>query len=377
MRLLLLDTDVNILYDAQTFRIQRYGGISRYFAELAPRMAATSGVDARVLAPAHNNAYLAALQGRHVIGWRTPAWVHRVRGGRHVERRLSRALESLTLALRRTDILHETYYTETPLPARRAARVLTVYDMIHERFAHLFDPDDPTPRAKRAAIERADLVICISDSTRQDLIELLDVPPEKVVVTHLAASLSVPESGAPRDEEPYLLYVGERGGYKNFAALVAAMQASPVLRELRLLCFGGGYISDDEARRIAETGFPRSQIEQRFGGDAELAALYRGALCFVYPSLYEGFGIPPLEAMICGCPVACSNTSSIPEVVGDAAAYFDPDDVESIAAAVESVVARPSRRAELTALGKLQAARYSWDRCAHETLAAYRRIAQI
>ena len=365
---------VNVLYDAQIFRQQRYGGISRYFAELAPRIGAMAGVKARILAPGHDNAYLADVGGKTLVGWRRNALAGRVRGGRRAERVLVRATESVARSVLRADVVHETYYVEAPPAARGAVRALTVYDMIHERFAALFDGTDPTSRAKRAAIARADLVFCISESTRRDLIELFEVPAAKLVVTYLSANLA-PAANAPAaggDREPYVLYVGERRGYKNFLGLVEAMQASPLLRSLPLVCFGGGPLSAEERGRIDAIGFPVDRISHAFGDDTQLARLYGGALCFVYPSLYEGFGIPPLEAMRCGCPVVCSNTSSIPEVVGAAGEYFDPNDVGSIAQAIESVIGSESRRHELKTLGFAQTDRFSWDRCAAQTFAAYR-----
>jgi glycosyltransferase involved in cell wall biosynthesis len=108
--------------------------------------------------------------------------------------------------------------------------------------------------------------------------------------------------------------------------------------------------------------------------DASLAALYIGATAFVYPSLYEGFGIPVLEAMTLGCPVLCSDSSSLPEVAGDAAEYFDPARTDSLRAALESVVGSATRRAELASRGRARAALFSWERCARETLAVYRSV---
>ena len=110
------------------------------------------------------------------------------------------------------------------------------------------------------------------------------------------------------------------------------------------------------------------------GGDDRLATLYRGASAFIYPSKYEGFGIPPLEAMHLECPVICSMTSSIPEVVGEAGEYFDPDDAESIRHAIERVLQSSDRRSELIALGRSRCNLFSWERCARETLDVYKRL---
>jgi glycosyltransferase involved in cell wall biosynthesis len=363
---------LRVLYDAQIFRQQRYGGISRYFCELATRLAGDASVTARIVAPHYRNEYLAALPAELVIGW--PAARFKRLG--KLSRFAGRFVERRTTARLQPDVIHETYFWGPLLRHDKAQRVLTVYDMIHERFASRFSADDPTPAAKRNAVARADHVVCISESTRHDLIETLHVPEHKVSVIYLSASIDAPARGpvATSDEAPYLLYVGDRGGYKNFLGLVAAVGASPLLRDLRITCFGGGALTAAEWEAIDRAGVARERIAHAGGGDDELARLYSGALAFVYPSLYEGFGLPPLEAMACDCPVVCSRTSSIPEVVGDAGEYFDPADLDSMRAAIERVAGSGELRESLRRRGRAQRRKFSWDRCAEETLALYRRL---
>ncbi|CAD5373972.1 Glycosyl transferase group 1 [Rubrivivax sp. A210] len=362
---------MKVLFDAQIFRQQRYGGISRYFCELATRLDAMPGVAARIVAPHHRNEYLASVPAPVVVGWHLGRWK---RLGK-LARLAGRVVERRTTAREAPDIVHETYYWGSPLRDPRARRVLTVYDMIHERFPQHFAPDEPTAAAKRRAVAEADHVICISHCTKRDLMALLDVPEHKVSVTHLSADMKPPPEPPRPDRAPYILYVGDRGGYKNFLGVVAAVGASPALRSLRLACFGGGDLKPEEWAAIDRAGIERERIVQQHGDDTALARLYAGAEVFVYPSLYEGFGIPPLEAMRCDCPVACSNTSSIPEVVGDAAQGFDPADTDSIRQALEAVAGVPSRQAELVARGREQLQKFSWERCAAETLDVYRRVA--
>lgn len=361
---------LKVLFDAQIFRQQRYGGISRYFCELASRLDALPDVTARIVAPHHRNEYLAELPPGVVVGWHGGPWK---RLGK-LSRLAGRVLERRTVARVQPDVIHETYFWGSPLRRTGALKVLTVYDMIHERFADRFDANDPTPAAKRRAVAEADHVICISHSTRRDLLALLPVDEAKVSVIHLASSLQPPPGPVPEGGAPYLLYVGDRWTYKNFLPLLQAVGASPALREFRIVCFGGGAMTDAEWAAVDAAGIARERVEQRHGDDALLARLYAGAFCLVYPSLYEGFGIPPLEAMQCDCPVVCSNTSSIPEVVGDAAETFDPAEPGALQAALERLVASPARRAELRALGRRRRQRFSWDTCASETLALYRRL---
>ena len=176
--------------------------------------------------------------------------------------------------------------------------------------------------------------------------------------------------------EPFLLYVGNRGGYKNFLRLLEAYGTSPQLKMgYELICFGGGAFHADELETMRTLGLVSGQVSQLGGDDQMLAKLYEHASAFVFPSLYEGFGIPPLEAMSHDCPVVCSNTSSIPEVVGDAGEYFDPADTESMRAAIERIVTSDSHRNLLIAKGRERLKHFSWDRCAIETLDIYRKLA--
>lgn len=361
---------MNVLFDAQIFRQQRYGGISRYFCELATRLDATPGVTARIVAPHHRNEYLAELPAGVVEGWHSKHWK---RLGK-VSRFAGRMLERRITARLKPDVIHETYFWGSPLRHPGALKVLTVYDMIHERFADRFDANDPTPAAKRKAVAEADHVICISHSTKRDLLALLPVDEAKVSVIHLASSLVPPAAPVASSGAPYLLYVGDRWTYKNFGQLVDAVGASPLLRDFRIVCFGGGAITPAEWAAIDGAGIARERIAQQHGDDAELARLYAGAFCLVYPSLYEGFGIPPLEAMQCDCPVVCSNTSSIPEVVGDAAQSFDPTQPGALQAALEALVSSNARRDELIARGRERRRQFSWDACATDTLALYRKL---
>jgi glycosyltransferase involved in cell wall biosynthesis len=173
-------------------------------------------------------------------------------------------------------------------------------------------------------------------------------------------------------DRPYLLYVGARGGYKNFKKLISVYsKSSKIHKNFDLVCFGGGKLHTDELQMITDAGIRPEQVIHFGGGDNILAALYKQAYAFIYPSLYEGFGIPPLEAMAIGCPVICSNNSSLPEVVGDAAETFDPLDEESIQAAIENVIFSSERRNELIKTGLTHHLKFSWSRCAQETKIIY------
>ena len=375
---------MKIAYDSQIFCAQVYGGVSRYFCEIAPRIAKIQGVQVSITAPMHLNAYLAHVPPGIVSGFRAPD-TDRFQTSRGVNyprlalRGLGLLMGDWMLRAMKPDIVHETYFSPYRLGSRRARRVLTIYDMIHEKFASSFPHADKTPRYKALAAARADHVICISESTRRDAIEILGLPPAKTSVIYLGFDLM---GGATMHSnlvlpvsEPYLLYVGNRGGYKNFLRLLEAYGTSPTLKaQYRLICFGGGEFSADELITMQKLGLKSGQVMQLGGDDKLLGKLYTQASAFIFPSHYEGFGIPPLEAMSHDCPVVCSNTSSIPEVVGDAGEYFDPADTDSMRMAIERVVTSDSHRKLLIMKGRERLKNFSWDRCAAETLAIYKTL---
>lgn len=284
----------------------------------------------------------------------------------------------LMLRLASPEIIHETYFFPYRLGPRSAKRVLTIHDMIHEKFAAYFDPNDRTSQFKMIAAKRADHIICISESTRRDLIELMGINADKISVVYHGFGLindKPAEEIALFCDKSFLLYVGARGGYKNFMGLLNAYIASIQLRKhYKLICFGGGDFSQEELEAIEKKGLSCDCVIQIGGDDQVLAMLYKTAIAFVYPSLYEGFGISPLEAMSFNCPVVCSNKGSIPEIVGDAGEYFDPTDIDNMRDAIERVVDSDSRRAELMEKGRQRLKMFSWDRCAKETAAVYRKL---
>jgi glycosyltransferase involved in cell wall biosynthesis len=361
---------MKVAFDHQIFAFQRYGGVSRYFFELASRLPAHAVSEVSVVAPLHINNYLAADSARDFTQGKYVPYTFR--GLPLVVGLANRFAAPLAWSRSNADIVHETYFATKPV-GRARRRVLTVYDMTHE----LFMPEAKFAiAAKRAAVNRADHVICISENTRRDLVRLYGIDPGRTSVVHLGYSLTAEAKAAGVDSggrRPSLLYVGHRGGYKNFSTLLQAYSSSPILREFELVAFGGYPLQRDEQKEIRRLGIT-DRVRFESGSDQELAARYREAAAFVYPSMYEGFGIPPLEAMSHGCPVVCSNAGAIPEVVGDAGVYFDPNNPEELRITLERVATTESLQADLRARGHARIAVFSWDKCAAETAQIYRQI---
>lgn len=362
---------MKIAFDHQIFALQHYGGISRYIVRLADHLAAI-GHETRIVAPLHINLHLDQSVSRH-SGIRLPGFPARAAPILLTANRfLLRALAERPFG--RPDLIHETYYTDRPVQFSGTPLVVTVFDMIHERMQQHFHPRDATSNRKRRAISRADHLLAISHSTKNDLCDLFDVSPEKVSVVHLGfegIQLLGP-AVSTHTGRPFLLYVGQRQGYKNFEGLLRALGSDPDLRSTYdVVAFGGPPLASSERQTAVNAGLRADGLHHLSGDDSVLAACYSSAAAFVYPSLYEGFGLPPLEAMSCECPVVSSNTSSMPEVIGDAAEFFDPGDNDSIIHAIKTVLSDTQRRQQLVQAGLQRLKAFSWDKCARETAAAY------
>lgn len=363
---------MKISYDYQIFSSQKYGGISRYFFELANRLANYDDgmIECLINSPVYVNKYLRCSGcNLKVNGISVPA-IPRTNRFRNT---INRLLSPLAFKRWQPDIVHETYYSPKRVSSPGSRVVLTVYDMIHELYPVHFSAGDKTKEYKKIAVDRADHIICISDNTRNDLIRFLAVPQDKISVVHLGFTLFHNNvAKLSRQTRPFLLYVGSRGGYKNFEGLLSAYTSRSELRDnFDLVAFGGGPLKPFELEVIQQLHVPHKQIHYISGDDSVLASLYQQAAVFVYPSLYEGFGIPPLEAMTFDCPVACSNTSSIPEVVGEAAIQFNPCDTDAIADALVKLLSSSTLRNTLIERGRDRVKMFPWDKCAMETLNIY------
>jgi len=294
----------------------------------------------------------------------------------------------LALARERIDVVHAQYAAPPFCPARV---VVTVHDLIHERYPEFY-PHDMVVKYRAIVpltIRHAAVVLTDSEYSKRDIMRRYCVPPDKVVVAlcaaesafqhmHDAARLAGVRARYGTGDH-FILSVGNIERRKNLKTLIAAyvrlLQAGVTCAKL-VLVGSKGWLHDDVFVEARESGYVDQLIFTEFVPEEDLVALYNAAELFVYPSLFEGFGIPPLEAMACGTPVVCSNTSSLPEVVGDAALMVDPLDVDGLAETMAQVLRDAALRARLSAQGPRRAALFSWDRTARITLDTYRRAAE-
>jgi glycosyltransferase involved in cell wall biosynthesis len=295
-----------------------------------------------------------------------------------------------------TQVFHSPWF---PIPAsygegRKVRNFLTVHDLIPVLFPEYFTPANVSQFKKNLECITPDTwVICNSNSTRSDLLNYCKkIDPEKVSVTYWAASSLFRQINDEQQighakmkyrlpDGPYLLTLATVEPRKNIRTLLASFRRiiyQEKIRDLNLVLAGTkGWkyreIIDDinSDRELSSRVFFTGYMD-----DADLAGIYSGSLAFVYPSFYEGFGLPPLEAMQCGVPVICSNTSSMPEVVGDAGILIDPEDAEALAESILKVYSDPDLRGKLSRRSLQQSTKFSWNTCLDQTIVNYRKSLQ-
>lgn len=345
---------MRVAFDGTIFGLQRVGGVSTYAWEMIRGLAAFPGLTLTLGLP---STVISDIAGAIDA---LPLTIERER----LPVKLARYLPS---PLRHADIFHSPYY-RAPLGGS-GKRVITVHDFVYERYR------DGLPRwihhwQKAAALRSADAVVCVSESTAIDLgryCPFID-PARVTIIPHGVDPATFFVSPTPRrDLADSIVFIGQRGGYKRFDLAVAAV----ALTGWRLGIVG--HAVDAAERELLDRRLPGRW--QQFGriDDAALRDIYAGARGFIYPSDYEGFGLPILEAQACGCPAVVANRSSFPEVGGDAALYAPEQIPESYAALLASL-GDDECRAAIVAAGLENAARFSWEQTTAATLALYRRL---
>ncbi|WP_198158562.1 glycosyltransferase family 4 protein [Sphingomonas hankookensis] len=362
-----------MLFSHDIFAAQVTGGVSRCMIEL---MRALDGVGYRPwqsFTGTNDNALLAEERkadwfDRHVVG-------HASRGGRRSalgtlanERQLRRIVSGSG-----TRVVHRTYHPIVDLLPSRTTVVETVHDLWD-----MVARDEAGPRAtlrrrmKRKALERADSIICVSQSTLNYLGDTLPTLVSRaVVIPHGTRRISDRPVAIDRPR-PFFLFVGKRDRYKNFSILIPALRGLP--QDADLICFGGGAFSNEEQEALAQAGLS-DRVRQLGGNDDVLAGYYEAACALLYPSKHEGFGLPLLEAMMHGCPVVAAPLTSLPEVGGTAALYADADDADAWTDHMRALMEDGDMRTRMIAAGHVRGERFSWVGTAQRHVALYEDLA--
>jgi mannosyltransferase len=334
-----------VYLDGIIFSLQKYGGISTYFREL------------------HNGLVKRNFRNQLIIYEKDSNFLVKNSNVELFNKRIFeryRSLESLPL----NSIFHSSYYRTS-----KQTNVITLYDFTYEKFGKGFF-DKVHINQKKKAIKNADIILCISENTKIDLLNYYpEAVKKKIFVTHLAASNDYFNKGLDyklRISDPYILFVGARSTYKNFIELVKSMKN---FSSLKLYIVGGGDFSNEEILLLQKCCKNRYKHFKNFDND-KLNDLYNSAICLVYPSLYEGFGIPVIEAMSASCPVIASNCSSITEIATGSAILLDETNDVSITEAINKILIEENFDL-FRKIGLKNSLNFSWDLTVQKTIDSY------
>ena len=357
---------MKFIVDGDVFGWQKTGGISRIYQEMLPLIGGKPELDISIALDAPLPDFIGSRINRSRILSLPMTW-RPWRIWSHLSPSINKFLKDVFWRTRSADVFLSTYFTS---PRISCPKICVVYDMIAEMFGHLFTPEwtEFQLERKKTAISRADMLICISRSTMTDLLRIYGVDRQICRVVYLAGFSSRDTNTVgmefSKNRQGFLLYVGDyRSGYKNFGFMLKTVTGSQSLGGYDLVVVSTSIPTKDEVRRFSDVSGGRCIRFENDCDDNKLKGLYSSCEVFIYPSLYEGFGIPVLEALGCGAPVICSNTSSLPEVGGDAVYYFDPRSENEFHTAMGKALG-DGRRDDLVKKRKEQAAKFSWDRTA-------------
>ncbi len=356
---------LKVLFDHQTFSLQKFGGISRYFCELMKNLPQdiiyeNSGLYSNNIYLQENfkGLYKSFFSGTEFRGKKTAI-------------NFPNKIDSvLKCSKGNYDVFHPTYYDPYFLKVNKKPFVLTVHDMAHEKFP-AFLKNDPAREFKNQLIYKADHIIAISEFTKRELLYFFDkLNPDNISVIYHGNSLSSDRINVVPSLERYLLFTGGRAEYKNFFALINAISSILIKYNIRLICTGSPFtiaeLEHFKEKKIAD------KVIHQYASDQELFSLYANAIAFIFPSFYEGFGIPILEAFAASCPVVLSSASCLPEIAGDAALYFDPQNTDEMANAIERTVTDSNLRAALIEKGNERLKLFNWSESAMLTAGVYK-----
>lgn len=360
---------MKIYYDYQIFLHQKFGGISKYYINLINHL--DSRVEKSIIAPFYKNYYL---NNQNKDAKKFVYIDIKTKNVNFISKNLNKAYTKFLYNYQTPDIFHFTYFNQKYYLKKKSSYVITIYDLIKEKFYNDKFKNEEINKIKYFSC--MDKIICISENTKKDLIDHYKLSPQLIEVVHLGVSFdkSYIKIDNKIPKKPYLLFVGERYRYKNFKNFILAYTKSNRLKkDFDILCFGGNSFTSEEINFFKEFGISQN-IKQINGSDLELNYVYKKARCFIFPSLYEGFGLPLLEAMNMDCPVICSDTSCFSEVTNNAAAMFDPNNIENIIHEIEDVVYDEQKFSDLIIKGRNNIKNFSWQKCAEQTLKVYNSI---
>ena len=357
---------MKIILNGTIFYKQRYGGISRYFCNLSQKFI-KKGINFKITAPFYKNKYLKEVSSKYKSG---------IYISRFPEFKFFDSFQSFynnnQISKFKPDIVHETYYS-TRLKKKNYLKIITVYDLIHEKLSDFYK----LKIDKKKSFEDVDYFISISENTKSDLIEMYNIPEDKIKVIYLGGDHVINQNNPKRfknDSKPFILFVGSREKYKDFNSLVYAyVNSNKISKDFNLYCFGGGNFSKEEKKLFANLNISE-KIFNLQGDDTLLYDLYKTCRCFVSTSLYEGFGIPVVEAMQSNCPVFLSNCNTYLEIAKNNAIFFEKKNVEDLKNKLEQHIYNEADLKIISSKAKTYSSIFSWEKCTEETLNLYKKL---
>jgi glycosyltransferase involved in cell wall biosynthesis len=369
---------MKIFLDPQIFNSQKYGGISRYYIEIFSILSKKPNVHVSIPIFTTNNIHFNE-SSLITIKQKRSLKIIKILSFMGISLRKRARKISFTkgiklVAQENFDLIIPTYYDPYFLEHSGSKPfVLTVYDMIHELFPEFFLEDKQNVvKNKCFLMERATRIIAVSENTKRDIIRLCPkIDSNKIVVIYHGNSIKINSNIEVDLPLNYVLFVGLRASYKNFLFLVDSIKELLLSDSaLFLVCAGGGKFTKEENDFIRNLGLSKKVIQKNFK-EEELGVFYKNAICFVFPSIYEGFGIPVLESMASGCPIVLTNNSSFPEVAADAGIYFENNDSEGLKEKIVKVISDSVFRTECIQKGLIQVRKFTWNDAAEKCFKLY------
>tara|TARA_E500000178_G_C16938793_1_gene715322 strand:- start:35 stop:1129 length:1095 start_codon:yes stop_codon:yes gene_type:complete len=359
---------MKILFDHQIFFLQKYGGISNYFFNLIKALNKKK-IRNRIYAPLYINRYINELKSKNIFG------ININLNFLKINFILNNVFFKQYLKYYKPDIVHLTYYDNVYLADKTKKYILTVYDMIHEEYSKNFKKDK-TSIKKFKLCNEVDHIIAISKNTKKKLIKFFGIKSKKISVVYLGGNHLKKIKPLKIDiKKKFILYVGSRAGYKNFENLIKAYYLNnKIKKDYDLVVFGGEKIRDHELNRYKKKFSNIDNVHFIQSNDRVLKYLFMKASLFVYPSMEEGFGIPPLEAINSNCPVVCSNIPVLKEVLGNCCYYFEPNNVKNINLTIKKVLYSSHIHEKIFKSSHKIKKKFTWEKCALKTINVYKKV---
>jgi glycosyltransferase involved in cell wall biosynthesis len=362
---------MKVLLDPYIFNIQRKGGISKYYTELYRFFKKDKSISYILPLIYSENIYLRFYNyHNNILENLTFSGMFRVKS---ILKSLNLLYTRFLLKCMSHDLFVPTYYSDYYSKClTQKPYVLTVYDMIHELMPHYFKTNDISNN-KKLLIYGSKKIIAISNSTKNDIIKIYpDINPDKIQVVYLAHSIIRPNIDFSYNliNSKFILFVGDRAGYKNFKWFINAVSNWMIINNYNLVCLGGNNFDSDEVELLKKHDIFEKTQQYSFKDD-EAYFFYSKAFAFIFPSEYEGFGLPVLESMHNSCPVILPFSSSFPEVAGDAGVYYELNNKVDFLNCLNKILNNNKLRNDYIVKGLLQSKKFSWEKTAINTKKVY------